>query len=54
VAALLTPTVDNKIKKISIGCLAAVMFVQTIAYTVLWNIHFFMRNFAVGGALILL
>lgn len=28
VCALLTPTVDNKFKKIAIGCLAAVMFVQ--------------------------
>eukprot|EP00041_Stephanoeca_diplocostata_P006383 m.82454 g.82454 ORF g.82454 m.82454 type:complete len:270 (+) comp16337_c0_seq1:135-944(+) len=40
--------------KLAVGCLLAVMLVQTMAYTVLWELQFFLRNFAVSGALILL
>lgn len=57
-AVLLTPAMRRKDTKrplmIAIGCLAAVLLVQTLAYTVLWNVHFFLRNFAVSGAIILL
>mmetsp|Transcript_30674 Transcript_30674/g.80307 ORF Transcript_30674/g.80307 Transcript_30674/m.80307 type:complete len:270 (+) Transcript_30674:36-845(+) len=53
VGVLLSP-LNKTFKKAAIGSLAAVMVVQTIAYTVLWNASFFLRNFAVSGALILL
>eukprot|EP00040_Diaphanoeca_grandis_P019186 m.101140 g.101140 ORF g.101140 m.101140 type:complete len:269 (+) comp27305_c0_seq2:80-886(+) len=45
---------QKKFIKIAIFCLASVMVVQTLAYSVLWNYHFFARNFAVGGSLLLL
>lgn len=45
---------QKKFVKIGIGCLLAVMLVQTLAYSVLWNYQFFARNFAVGGSLMLL
>lgn len=45
---------QKQVVKIGIGCLLAVMVTQTLAYSVLWNYHFFARNFAVGGSLMLL
>lgn len=39
---------QKTIVKVGIGCLLAVMLVQTLAYSVLWNYQFFARNFAVG------
>ena len=39
---------QKKFVKVGIGCLLAVMLVQTLAYSVLWNYQFFARNFAVG------
>lgn len=54
VVLLMREEKQKKLVKISIGCLASVMFVQTMAYSVLWNYHFFARNLAVAGSLMLL
>jgi len=39
--------------RIGVFLLASVLVVQTLAYSVLWNAQFFMRNTAVAGSLLL-
>lgn len=38
----------------AVGMLFAVIVIQTLAYSILWDIKFFMRNLALAGGLVLL
>lgn len=40
--------------EIAVGILGAVIVVQTVAYSILWDIKFLMRNMALAGGLLLL
>ncbi|EDV28174.1 Surfeit locus protein 4 [Trichoplax sp. H2] len=45
---------SRKKVEIGVGILAGVVVLQTILYNVIWELRFLMRNFAIGGGLILL
>lgn len=39
--------------RVAVACLCFVVLMQSIAYSVLWDLHFFLRNLAVVGGLML-
>jgi len=40
--------------EIAVGILSFIVFLQTVAYSILWDLKFLMRNLALAGALLLL